>query len=319
MATTRPLHGKVCLAAGATRGGGRGVAVALGEAGATVYCTGRSGDGAHAPAPPAASPFALAGRRETIEDTAARVDAAGGHGIAVRCDHTRVADVEALVARIRADHGHLDVVVDSVWGGDELAQWGTPFWELDLARVAPMIERAVTSHVVTARLTTPLLLDRDALIVQVTDGDALYYRGNLVYDLVKIAVARLAFAMAEELHDRRVAAVAITPGFLRSEAMLDHFGVTEATWRDGAAQDPHFAFSESPAYLGRAVAALAADPDVMGRSGGLYATWTLQERYGFTDADGSTPHWGRHMADSDFGRDHAASARRFVDGFTGPR
>jgi NAD(P)-dependent dehydrogenase (short-subunit alcohol dehydrogenase family) len=311
------LAGKVALVAGATRGAGRAIAVALGEAGATVYGTGRSSrEGPPRPGGAGASPFALAQRPETIEETAQRVTAAGGRGVAVRCDHTDPAQVMALVARIRAEQGRLDVLVNDVWGGDELSEWGRPFWQLSLEKGLAMLQRAVHSHLITARLAVPLMLERGAgLVVEITDGDGAYYRGTLFYDLAKLSVIRLAFAMAEELRPHGIAALAVTPGFLRSEAMLEHFGVTEATWREGAAQDPNFLASETPAYVGRAVAALAADPGLAAKSGGLFSSWGLQAEYGYTDADGTRPDWGAHAAGRDFAAEQRASHARYLAAF----
>ncbi|MFI8447590.1 SDR family oxidoreductase [Streptomyces erythrochromogenes] len=287
---TRPLAGTVALVAGGTRGGGRGIAVALGSAGATVYVTGRSSGAGRSDLD----------RPETIEDTAERITAAGGLGIAVRTDHSRPDEVRALVDRIAAEQdGRLDVLVNSVWGGDPLTDWEHPLWEQDLETGLRLLRQAVETHVITSRFALPLMVARrSGLVVEVTDGNTARYRGSFFYDLAKSAVIRLAFAQAAELRPHGVAAVAITPGFLRSEAMLDHFGVTEATWRDGVAQDPDFAHSESPAYLGRAVAALAADPQVMAKSGRALATWDLYREYGFTDADGTRPDFAAHWAKS---------------------
>ncbi|MEU6300463.1 SDR family oxidoreductase [Streptomyces erythrochromogenes] len=287
---TRPLAGTVALVAGGTRGGGRGIAVELGSAGATVYVTGRSSGAGRSDLD----------RPETIEDTAARITAAGGRGIAVRTDHSRPEEVRALVDRIAAEQdGRLDVLVNSVWGGDPLTDWEHPLWEQDLETGLRLLRQAVETHVITSRFALPLMVARGSgLVVEVTDGNTARYRGSFFYDLAKSAVIRLAFAQAAELRPYGVAAVAITPGFLRSEAMLDHFGVTEATWRDGVAQDPDFAHSESPAYLGRAVAALAADPQVMAKTGRALATWGLYEEYGFTDADGTRPDFAAHWAKS---------------------
>ncbi|MFJ9550426.1 SDR family oxidoreductase [Streptomyces erythrochromogenes] len=287
---TRPLAGTVALVAGGTRGGGRGIAVALGSAGATVYVTGRSSGAGRSDLD----------RPETIEDTAERITAAGGLGIAVRTDHSRPDEVRALVDRIAAEQdGRLDVLVNSVWGGDPLTDWEHPLWEQDLETGLRLLRQAVETHVITSRFALPLMVARGSgLVVEVTDGNTARYRGSFFYDLAKSAVIRLAFAQAAELRPHGVAAVAITPGFLRSEAMLDHFGVTEATWRDGVAQDPDFAHSESPAYLGRAVAALAADPQVMAKSGRALATWGLYREYGFTDADGTRPDFAAHWAKS---------------------
>ena len=277
------LDNQVALVTGATRGAGRGIARMLGAAGATVYCTGRSVRGQ--PATP--------GRPETIEETAELVSAEGGRGIAVRTDHTVESEVERLFARIREEQGRLDILVNDIWGGDDLAEWGTPFWELTTARGLQMLERAVHTHIITSRLGAPLMIARNAgLIIEVTDGDTLGYRGNLFYDLAKTSFIRLANTMAADLHKHRVTALAITPGFLRSEAVLDHFGVSEANWRDAVEEDPYFAESETPCLVGRAVAALAADPNVHARRGGLYAAWTLAREYGFTDIDGRRPDWG---------------------------
>ncbi len=293
----KPLEGQVAVVAGATRGAGRGIACMLGEAGATVYCTGRSTRGAAKDgARPSNSAFDLAVRPETIEETAEMVTAYGGRGVAVRVDHTVPEEVEALFARVDAEAGRLDVLVNDVWGGDELTEWGTPFWEHSLGKGLQMLERALHSHLITSRYGAPLLLRQGrGLIVEITDGDRLYYRGNLYYDLVKVAVIRLAFSMAEELRPHGVTATALTPGFLRSEAMLEHFGVAEANWRDGARKDPHFIASETPFFVGRAVAALAADPDVARFSGRALSSWGLSDVYGFTDVDGERPHWGRYF------------------------
>ena len=288
MPPSQALRGRVAAVAGATRGAGRGIATALGEQGATVYCTGRSVRG-----------HAASGRPETIEETAERVTAAGGHGIAVRVDHAVPAEVEALFQRVRAEQGRLDVLVNDVWGGEALTEWGTPFWALDLDKGLRLLRNAVETHLITARLGAPLLVERQAgLLVEVTDGDHFGYRGNLIYDLCKFNAIRLAWDFAEELRPQGVAALAVTPGFLRSEAVLDHLGVTEATWRQGAKKDPHFLHSETPLFVGRAVAALAADPKVMAKSGRVWASWTLAKEYGFRDADGSRPDWGAHAREA---------------------
>ncbi|MEU1423307.1 SDR family oxidoreductase [Kitasatospora sp. NPDC005751] len=287
---TRPLAGKVALVAGGTRGGGRGIAVELGAAGATVYVTGRSSTAGRSDLD----------RPETVEETAELITAAGGVGVPVRTDHSRPAEVRALVDRIAAEQdGRLDVLVNSVWGGDQLTDWTHPLWEQDLDTGLRLLRRAVETHVITSRFALPLMVARrSGLVVEVTDGNTARYRGSFFYDLAKSAVIRLAVAQAAELKPHDVAAVAITPGFLRSEAMLEHFGVTEANWRDGVAQDPNFAHSETPAYLGRAVAALAADPAVMAKTGRALATWGLYREYGFTDADGTRPDFAAHWADS---------------------
>jgi NAD(P)-dependent dehydrogenase (short-subunit alcohol dehydrogenase family) len=286
---SRPLKGQVALVAGATRGAGRGIACMLGEAGATVYCTGRSVRGK----PPTAGPYA--GRPETIEETAEMVTGHGGHGIAVRVDHLVESEVEALLTRIRDEQRRLDVLVNDISEG-ELHDW-QPFWKVSIEKGLRALRQGIHSHLITSRHAAPLLIEgRRGLIVEIGDGDTLAYRGTLFYDLVKVTVTRLAFAMAEELHPHGVAALALTPGFLRSEAMLDHFGVSEANWRDAARKDPHFLASETPFFVGRAVAALAADPHVMEKSGGVYGSWTLAREYGFTDMDGSRPDLGKHIA-----------------------
>jgi NAD(P)-dependent dehydrogenase (short-subunit alcohol dehydrogenase family) len=282
----RPLAGKVALVAGGTRGGGRGIAVELGAAGATVYVTGRS----------SAAGRSDSGRPETIEQTADAVTGAGGRGIPIRTDHSRPDEVRRLIDRIAAEQtGQLDILVNCVWGGDPLTDWEHPLWEQDLDAGLRLIRQAVDTHVITSRFALPLLVARKrGLVVEVTDGNTARYRGSFFYDLAKSAVIRLAVAQAAELRPHGVAAVAITPGFLRSEAMLENLGITEANWRDGAATDPDFAYSETPAYLGRALAALAADPDVMVKTGRALATWGLYREYGFTDADGTQPDWAAH-------------------------
>ncbi|MFI0406942.1 SDR family oxidoreductase [Actinomadura sp. 3N508] len=286
----RPLSGAVALVAGGTRGGGRGIAVQLGAAGATVYVTGRSSRSASSDI----------GRPETIEDTAEQVTAAGGAGIAVRTDHSSPDEVRALVDRIAAEQdGRLDVLVNSVWGGDPLTDWEHPLWEQDLGTGLRLLRQAVETHVITSRFALPLMVARRrGLVVEVTDGNTARYRGTFFYDLAKSAVIRLAFAQAAELKPHGVTAVAITPGFLRSEAVLEHFGVTEDNWRDAIAKDPHFAHSETPAYVGRAVAALAADPGVMAKTGRALATWSLYKEYGFTDVDGTQPDFAAHWAEA---------------------
>ena len=283
----QPLAGKIAVVAGATRGAGRGIATMLGAAGATVICTGRSTRGN--PATP--------GRPETIEETAELVTATGGRGVAIRVDHTIADEVRALFERVERDFARLDILVNDIWGGDELTEWGKPFWKLDPLKGLKMQELAVQTHILTARYGAPIMVrQRSGLIVEVTDGMHLDYRGNLFYDLAKISAIRLAYAMAADLRNRQVTALALTPGFLRSEAMLDGFGVTEANWRDAIAQNPDFAESETPAYVGRAVAALAADPNVAVKAGKVCASWTLAREYGFRDLDGRQPDWGAHFA-----------------------
>jgi NAD(P)-dependent dehydrogenase (short-subunit alcohol dehydrogenase family) len=315
------LAGRVALVAGATRGAGRGIAVALGEQGATVYCTGRSSTASgRGEAPACASPFELEHRPETIEETARLVGEAGGRGIPVQADHSEPEVVAALAERVEAESGGLDLLVNDIWGGETFAEWGKPVWTLDVAKGRAMFERGLMTHVITAKHMIPLLMKRQgSLLVEVTDGDSLAYRGTFFYDLVKTSVLRLAYALAEELRPHGVAAVAVTPGFLRSEAILEHMGVTEANWRDGAAADPHFLFSETPRFVGRGIAALAADPQHLELSGQALSSWALADRYGVTDVDGETPHWGRHAAAEDFGRDQTAAHHRFLAGFQGVR
>jgi NAD(P)-dependent dehydrogenase (short-subunit alcohol dehydrogenase family) len=316
-APPRPLADRIALVAGATRGSGRGIALALGDAGATVYCTGRSSAASKRPtAGGDASPFELASRPETIEETAEQVTSRGGRGIAVQVDHTDAAQVAALTRRIETEHGRLDLLVNCIWGGDSLTQWNTPVWELELDQGRTMFDRGIWTHLVTTRHAVPLLLNSDrGLLIEVTDGDSLAYRGTLFYDLVKTTIIRMAFGLAEELRSRRVTVAAITPGFLRSEAMLEHFEVDESRWRDAGERDPHFLHSETPLYIGRGIAALAADPSVFRHTGRVLSSWQLATAYGFTDADGERPDWGRHAAASGFGKDQVASHARFLAGF----
>jgi NAD(P)-dependent dehydrogenase (short-subunit alcohol dehydrogenase family) len=300
---TQLLRGKIALVAGATRGAGRGIAIALGEAGATVYCTGRSSrkDQPKRRLKP--------GQSETIEETADLVTAAGGHGIAVKVDHEVPSEVKKLAARIKRRHKGLDILVNDVWGGDALTEWSKPFWAVNLDNGLRMLKQAIHSHIITAHYAAPLMLGRKGgIIFEITDGDAFYYRGNLFYDLVKISVIRLAFAMARELEKRNLASVALTPGFLRSERVLEHFKVTEANWKDVGKKSKNkdknskeqndapsdFMLSESPRYIGRAVVALATDPKAMNKTGRVFSSWNLAREYGFTDLDGTQPHWGNY-------------------------
>jgi NAD(P)-dependent dehydrogenase (short-subunit alcohol dehydrogenase family) len=299
MEVLRPLGGKVALVAGATRGAGRGTAVALGEAGATVYCTGRS----------TGERRSEYDRPETIEETAELVTAAGGVGIAMAVDHLEAGEVEALVQRIDADSGRLDVLVNDIWGAELLFEWDTPVWEHDLVKGLRILRLAIDTHLITSHFALPLLIrEPGGLVVEMTDGtreyNAEHYRLSAFYDLAKTAVIRLAFAQSEELGPYGCTAVALTPGWMRSEMMLDNYGVTEANWRDGAATNPHFAsISESPRFVGRAVAALAADPDLRRRSGGSFSSGGLAREYGFTDIDGSQPDCWRYLVEvQDAGR-----------------
>jgi NAD(P)-dependent dehydrogenase (short-subunit alcohol dehydrogenase family) len=288
-----PLDGKVALVAGATRGAGRGTATALGEAGATVYCTGRS----------TKERRSEYDRPETIEETAELVTAAGGTGIAVPTDHLEADQVKALTERIDDEQGRLDVLVNDIWGGELLAEWNTPVWEHDLSGGLRMLRLAIDTHLITSHFALPLLIrEPGGLLVEMTDGtleyNADHYRLSTFYDLAKFAVIRLAFAQGEELAPHGCTAVALTPGWLRSEMMLEHYGVTEENWRDGARVNPHFAaISESPRFVGRAVAALAADPGVQRRNRGSFSSGGLAQEYGFTDLDGSRPDCWRYLVE----------------------
>jgi NAD(P)-dependent dehydrogenase (short-subunit alcohol dehydrogenase family) len=289
----KPLAGSIAVVAGATRGAGRAIAVELGAAGALVYCTGRT----------TRTHRSDLGREESIEETAELVSSRGGVGIAVQVDHTNEDEVCALFERVRAEQdGRLDILVNDVWGGDMLMQ-NLPFWEMSLDKGLLMMQRGFLSHVITSRYGAPLMVARKSgLIVELTDGVSSAYRGELFYDLTKASVNRLAFGMAEELRPHGVTALALTPGFLRSEAMLDHFGVTEANWQDGAQRDPHFIASETPYFVARALVALATDPKVAQKSGGAYSSWELSDEYGFSDIDGRRPHWGRYFAEHVMGK-----------------
>src|SRR6516164_1763203 len=281
--SARPLKGQVAVVAGATRGAGRGIARALGEAGAIVYCTGRSVRGNR-------SPY---GRPETIDEPADIIKAEGGTAIAVRVDHTVESEVESLFAQIDREHGRLDVLVNSIAGEEPMmAQWNS-FWETDLKDGEAILRQALLSHIITAKHAAPLMIRRRrGLIVEVTENDILMAGGNPLSQTVKLALKGLALNMAAELRPHGVAAIAITPGFLRSEAMLEGLGVSEANWRDAGEQDKNFLESESPLFVGRAIAALAQDGRVLERSGQLYSSWELGREYGFTDADGRRPDWG---------------------------
>ncbi|MCX5390268.1 SDR family oxidoreductase [Streptomyces sp. NBC_00094] len=286
---TKPLRGRVCLVAGATRGAGRGIAVQLGAAGATVYVTGRT----------TRERLSEVGRAtETIEETAELVTAAGGEGIAVPTDHLEQDQVRALIDRIDRERGRLDVLVNDVWGGEHLLVFGKKTWENDLTDGLRMLELGVRTHAITSHTALPLLIrNPGGLVVEVTDGTTAYngtrYRENLFYDLAKNAPLRMAFGLGRELEEYGATAVALTPGWLRSEQMLAGFGVTEENWRDAVAKVPDFAVAESPAYIGRAVAALAADPDRHRWNGGSLSSAQLAKEYGFTDTDGSQPDaWG---------------------------
>ena len=280
----KPLEGKIAVVAGATRGAGRGIATALGEAGATVYCTGRS-----VPGKPG-----MKNRLETINETAEIVTARGGRGIAIQADHT----VPDQVARLFEQVGELDILVNDIWGGDDLVEWGKKLWETKLEDGLTLIDRAIKTHIITSYFGLPRLR-KGGLVVEITDGDAYFYRGHFFYDLVKTTVIRMAFALSQELRGRDINAIAVTPGFLRSEWMLDHFGVTEANWRDAAEKVKEFIASETPLFVGRGVAALAADPNVGALNGRVIASWDLGDRYGVNDADGTRPHFVRWLEENE--------------------
>ena len=277
----RPLKNKIAIVAGGTRGAGRGIAVELGAAGATVYVTGRS---TH-------TQRSEYNRPETIEETADLVNQAGGQGIAVQVDHLDPEQVLTLVARVEREQGHLDILVNDI-GGEYLAEFNKPVWELDLERSLRMLQVAIDTHLITSHFALPLLIQKSGgLVVEITDGTADYnnqnYRQSLVYDLAKTSIIRMAWGLAQELQPHHCTAVALTPGWLRSEMMLDHFGVSEANWLDATAKEPHFVISETPHYLGRAVAHLASDPHLDRWNGLTLSSGQLAQVYGFTDLDGS--------------------------------
>jgi NAD(P)-dependent dehydrogenase (short-subunit alcohol dehydrogenase family) len=285
----RSLAGKVALVAGGTRGAGRGIAVELGAAGATVYVSGRT----------SGSMRSEMNRPETIEETAALVDEAGGLGIAVRVDHLVPDEVRALVTRIQDEQGALHVLVNDIWGATTM-EWNKSVWESSLDIGLRTLRLAVDTHAITSHFAIPLLIKTPGgLVVEVTDGtdeyNSTHYRVSFFFDLAKAAVNRMAFALAHELQPYHATAVSLTPGWLRSEAMLEAYGVTESTWRDATARSPHFAISESPAFVGRAVVALAQDPHVSRWNGKSLSSGQLAKVYGFTDIDGSQPDAWRYV------------------------
>src|ERR687894_846401 len=300
------LEGKVALVAGATRGAGRGIALELGATGATVYLTGRSTHGHRSEYD----------RPETIEETAELVDRAGGQGIPVRVDHLKSDEVRDLVRRLDGEQSRLDVLVNDVWGGERLIEWNVPVWEHSLEGGLRMLRLAIDTHIITSHFALPLLIrNAGGLVVEMTDGTAEYnagnYRVSLFYDLAKTSVIRLAWAQAKELAPHGCAAVALTPGWLRSEMMLDLFGVGEYNWHDATAVQPHFVISETPRYVGRAVAHLAADPEVARWNGRSLSSGDLARVYGFTDLDGSRPDAWRYMVEvQDAGRPADATGYR---------
>jgi NAD(P)-dependent dehydrogenase (short-subunit alcohol dehydrogenase family) len=285
------LAGKVALVAGATRGAGRGIAVQLGAAGATVYVTGRS----------SGTTRSEMNRPETIEQTAELVNQAGGRGIAARVDHLVPDDVRALVARIGAEQGALHILVNDIWGATRM-EWNKSVWESSLDYGLHQLRLAIDTHAITSHFAIPLLIKTPGgLVVEITDGtneyNATHYRVSFFYDLAKAAVLRMAFALAHELQPHGATAVSLTPGWLRSEAMLDAYGVTESNWLDATKKQPHFAITESPAFVGRAVAALAQDPNVSRWNGQSLSSGQLAKVYGFTDLDGSQPDAWRYLVE----------------------
>jgi NAD(P)-dependent dehydrogenase (short-subunit alcohol dehydrogenase family) len=285
------LEGKVALVAGGTRAAGRGIAVQLGAAGATVYVTGRT----------TKSERSEMDRPETIEETAALVDEAGGRGIAVRVDHLVPDEVRALVGRIRDEEGALHILVNDIWGATKM-EWNKAVWESDLDYGLRTLRLAIDTHAITSHFALPLLIEKPGgLVVEVTDGtdeyNATNYRVSFFYDLSKAAVNRMAFALAHELEAHGATAVSLTPGWLRSEAMLEAYGVTESNWRDATKVSPHFAISETPAFVGRAIAALARDPDRARWNGQSLSSGQLARVYGFTDLDGSRPDAWRYIVE----------------------
>src|SRR5436190_7270257 len=304
------LRGRVAVVAGATRGAGRGIAAALGEAGATVICTGRT-----------SSLRKLKSdydRSETIEETAELVTQLGGTGIAIPMDHLVAAEVEALADRLKHEFGAIDILVNDIWGAEILkggpAEWNTRVWQLDLDKGLRILRLAIDTHIITSKYLLPLLISQPGgLLVEVTDGTTKYnsshYRISVYYDLAKVAVNRLAFSQGHELAPHGAIAVAITPGWMRSEMMLEHFGVSETNWRDAldparAEKDlpvapPDFAYSETPRYVGRAIASLAFDPDRARWNQQSLTSGELAMVYGFTDVDGTRPDVWRKMEESE--------------------
>ncbi|MET0535752.1 MAG: SDR family oxidoreductase [Steroidobacter sp.] len=287
----RSLAGKVALVAGGTRGAGRGIAVQLGAAGATVHVTGRS----------TRDRKSEMNRPETIEETAELVTKAGGRGIPMRVDHLVPAEVKALIEKIERDSGGLHILVNDIFGATHI-EWNKTVWESDLDYGLRLLRLGIDTHAITSHFAVPLLLkQRGSLLVEVNDGTAEYnatrYRNSFFYDLAKAGVQRMAFALSHELRNKNVTVVELTPGWLRSEAMLEAFKVSEGNWRDATAHVPHFAISETPAFVGRAVVALASDPQVARWHGQSLSSGALAREYGFTDVDGSQPDAWRYLVE----------------------
>jgi len=286
------LQGKIALVAGATRGAGRGIAIELGAAGATVYVTGRT----------TKAQRSEYDRPETIEETAELVTRAGGRGIPVQVDHLDPAQVKGLIDRIGQEQGRLDILVNDIWGGEKLVEWNQPVWEHSLEKGLRMVRLAIDTHLITNHYALPLLVkNKNGLVVEMTDGTAEYnqknYRAPLFYDHTKNAIIRMAWALAQEIQPYGCTAVALTPGWIRSEMMLEHYGVQEDNWRDAAVKEPHFLIAESPRYVGRAIAALAQDPELSRWNGQSLSSGALAQVYGFTDVDGSQPDSWRYSVE----------------------
>jgi NAD(P)-dependent dehydrogenase (short-subunit alcohol dehydrogenase family) len=278
------LTGAVAVVAGATRGAGRGIARALGEAGAMVYCTGRSVRGRR-------SPY---NRPETIEETAESINSAGGRAVALRVDHTVEPEVAALFERVEHEQGRLDILVNSIAGEDPLMAWWVPFWEVNLTSAEALLRQSLISRVTTAKHAARLMaLRRRGFIVEVTENDLLLSSGDALTQFLRFAHKSFATIYAAEMRKHGVVAVSITPGFMRSERVLEHFGVSEENWREAGKKDRNFLESESPQFVGRAIVALATDPAIAERTGQLFSSWEVARDYGLTDVDGRRPDWGR--------------------------
>ncbi|GIN23302.1 SDR family oxidoreductase [Siminovitchia fordii] len=303
----KSLTGKVALVAGGTRGAGRGIAMELGAAGATVYITGRT----------TRHEISEYGRHETIEETADLVNNLGGIGIAVQVDHLIHEQVQSLIERIEKEHGRLDILVNDIWGGEYLVDWwNTRVWEHSLEKGLRMLRLAIDTHLITSHYALPLLIKNEGgLVIEMTDGTKEYnnenYRIPMFYDLAKSSVIRIAEGLAHELEQYHCTAVSLTPGWMRSEIMLDHYGVKEENWHDAIEEEPHFVISETPRYVGRAVAALAGDPEVSRWNGLSLSSGKLAQVYGFTDLDGSQPDCWRYIVEvQDAGKQADATGYR---------
>ncbi|UAL50660.1 SDR family oxidoreductase [Bacillus sp. CMF21] len=286
----KPLKDKVALVAGGTRGAGRGIAMELGAAGATVYITGRT----------TRNQISEYGRPETIEETAELVTDLGGIGIPVQVDHLVHEQVESLLKRIEMEQGRLDILVNDIWGGEYLTEWNSPVWQQSLDKGFRLLRLAVDTHIITSHYALPLLIkNKGGLVVEMTDGTEEYnnshYRLSLFYDLAKSSIIRIAKSLSHELAPYECTAVSVTPGWMRSEIMLEEFGVKEENWRDALEKEPHFVISETPRFTGRAIAAIANDPDKINMSGQSFSSGQLAKKYKFKDIDGSQPDCWRYI------------------------